>query len=322
MSSGMPDAPWRVGQQVSVEVPASSANLGPGFDSVGIALDIRDRCTVTITDAPGVEVVVAGEGADGVPRDENHLVVRSMLRAWDVLDIAPPVGMRVECRNAVPHGRGLGSSATAIVTGIGAASAVWRLAISGSADIEPHFVNDLAAQLEGHPDNSSASVWGGATLSWLDDRVDPSEEVRLPHTTTLALSPHPDIRPLVFLPQVQLSTATARSVLPAYVRLGDAAANSARVGVLVHALTREPGYLLAGTHDYLHQEPRRASYAASMALVDALRGAGIAATISGAGPSVLALAVGEQGERAAAYTPEGWRVLDPGFARTGIRVVC
>lgn len=314
----MPATPWVAGQRVRVAVPASSANLGPGFDSVGVALDIVDHCTLSVRSDPGVEVRVSGQGSGTVPLDDQHLVVRSMRRAWEVIGVRAPSGYLVECHGAVPHGRGLGSSATAIVAGVGAAYALHALATSGRAAIDLGAVNDLAANLEGHPDNSSASVYGGMTLSWPDD--DPGEG-DIPRTMTVCLSPHPDIRPVVLVPQDQLSTATARAVLPSQVRLADAAANAARVGALVHAMTQAPGLLLAATRDYLHQEPRRPAYAASMAMVDSLRQAGIAAVISGAGPSVLALAVAEQAGFVAARAPQTWRIVDPGFALVGVRVL-
>lgn len=319
MPGEMPGTTWRAGHQVTVEVPASSANLGPGFDAVGVGLDIRDSCTVAVREGRGVAVVVTGEGEGTVPTDDHHLVVRAMRRAWEVLGVAGPPSLHITCGNAVPHGRGLGSSATAIVTGISAAYGLWTLAHEGDGRLDLDVINDLAADLEGHPDNSSASVFGGMTLSWLDDRTGRDG---IPHTRTVRLTPHPSIRPHVLVPDAQLSTATARAVLPSQIRLADAAANSARVGLLVHAMTADPALLLPATRDYLHQEPRRPSYAASMALVDALRAAGVAATISGAGPSVLALAIdAEQAALVTSSAPAGWRVVAPGFADTGARLV-
>lgn len=300
-----------VGARVRVATPASSANLGPGFDTMGLALGVWDSCEVAVSDLPGVRIEASGEGADAVPKDGSHLVVRTMMRTWAELGVIPPVGLDVTCRNRVPHGRGMGSSATAIVTGIVAAQAVClRDGSLGSHDLA--FTNNLAARLEGHPDNASASVFGGATLSWSDD---PDVD-----TTTVRLALHPEIVPVVFVPDVQLSTAKARSVLPAQVRLADAVANSGRVGVLVHALTQAPEHLLAATRDWLHQEPRRASYAASMVLVDRLRASGLAAVMSGAGPSVLALVTPECVERAVAAAPDGWRVLTPGVPAHGAHV--
>ena len=306
----------RAGASVEVRVPASSANLGPGFDSIGLALGLWDTCVATVTGGRGVTVDVEGEAADEVPRDASHLVVRSMLRAWEELAVPAPEGLHLRCSNGVPHGRGLGSSATAIVTGIVAAQAlseVCRGAGERVGDPDLGFANDLAARLEGHPDNSSASVYGGMTLSWSDDPDG--------HTSTVRLRPHPDVRALVLVPAEQLSTARARSVLPTHVRHAEAARNSGRAALLVHAMTADPSLLLPATREWLHQEARRESFAASMALVDRLRAAGHAAVISGAGPSVLVLATAETASGVAELVDPSWRLLDPGVPDRGAQVV-
>jgi homoserine kinase len=300
------------GSSVRVRVPASSANLGPGFDSIGLALGLWDRCTAVVTQEPGLRIEVAGEGAADVPRDASHLVYRSMLRAWDELGVAPPEGLHLRCDNAVPHGRGLGSSATAIVTGVVAAQALRDVCRGGSGPPDLAFANTLAARLEGHPDNSSASVFGGLTLSWVDE---PDADTR-----TLRLQPHPDVTPVVLVPSAQLSTAKARSVLPTHVRHGDAALNSARAALLVHALTSDPAYLLPATREWLHQEARRESFAGSMALVDELRGRGHAAVISGAGPSVLVLTTVDHADEVSKAIDESWTVLRPGVPARGAQV--
>jgi homoserine kinase len=303
----------RAGTGVEVRVPASSANLGPGFDSVGCALGVWDTCRVTVTERPGLVVTVSGEGEGVVPLDATHLVHRAMQVAWTELGVEPPAGLALDCRNAVPHGRGMGSSATAIVTGIVAAQGLHDLSrgLAGD-DVDLSFSNNLASRLEGHPDNASASVYGGATLSWTDD-----DGVG---TTTVHLRVHPDIEPVVFAPDAQLSTAKARSVLPPQVRLADAAANSARAALLTHALGTAPEHLLAATREWLHQEARRTSYAESMALVDALRVVGHAAVISGAGPSVLVLARRDRVGEVCAFGGAGWRVLTPGIPTHGARL--
>ena len=303
----------RVGAAVEVRVPASSANLGPGFDSVGCALGVWDTCRATVADAPGLVVTVSGEGAGSVPLDATHLVHRAMQVAWSELGVEPPVGLLLECRNEVPHGRGMGSSATAIVTGIVAAQALHDVARGlDGADVDLGFAGTLASRLEGHPDNATASVHGGVTLSWSDD-----EQVT---TSTVHLPVHPDVEPVVFAPDAQLSTAKARSVLPLQVRLADAAANSARSALLAHAISSAPEHLLAATRDWLHQEARRPSYAASMALVDRLRAEGHAAVISGAGPSVLVLGRRDRTDAVVAHGGDGWRVLRPGIPPRGARV--
>ncbi len=304
------------GARVTVRVPASSANLGPGFDSVGLALGIWDECTATVTERPGLVVDVEGEGRAELPRDERHLVHRTMIRAWDELGVHPPDGLHLRCHNAVPHGRGMGSSATAIVTGIVAAQGL-RDAVDEEAPQGERpdlgFTNDLASVLEGHPDNASASVFGGLTLSWSTD----DEQGEASATTTVRLPIHPEVDPVVFVPSGQLSTATARSVLPAHVRLREAAWNSARAALLVHAVGHEPAHLLSATREWLHQEPRRPSYPESMALVDRLRARGHAAVISGAGPSVLVLTTRDRQPDVAASADGAWRALAPGVPEAG-----
>ena len=307
------------GSSVRVRVPGSSANIGPGFDSIGLALGIWDECVVTVTAEPGLSIDVEGEGAGELPSDERHLVHRSMLRAWEQLQVQPPAGLHLSCRNAVPHGRGLGSSATSIVAGIVAAQGLCDIATGrggGSSDgnFDHTFTNNLAAAMEGHPDNSSASVFGGMTLSWADD-LDPGQI----HSVRLEVSA--DVIPLVFLPATQLSTATARAALPDKVPHDVAARNSARAGLLVEAVTRRPELLLAATQEWLHQEQRRASFPDSMALLDALRGKGHAAVISGAGPSVLVLTTAAQIADARSLADHSvWRVLEPGMPVTGARL--
>lgn len=296
-----------------MRVPASSANLGPGFDSIGCALGVWDTCRARVTSTPGLTVTVAGEGAGSVPLDATHLVHRAMVVAWGELGVEPPAGLALDCTNQVPHGRGMGSSATAIVTGIVAAQALADVSAGDAGDaVDLTFANSLASRLEGHPDNASASVYGGFTLSWSDDEQ--------ASTTTVHLPVHPDVVPVVFAPDVQLSTAKARSVLPQQVRLADAAANSARSALLAHVIGFAPEHLLAATKEWLHQEARRPSYAASMSLVDRLRSRGHAAVISGAGPSVLVLARREHVEEVRAHGEAGWRVLTPGIPDHGARV--
>lgn len=317
------------GSSVRVRVPASSANIGPGFDSVGLALGIWDECVLTVTSEPGLRIDIEGEGAGKgeVPRDELNLIHRSILAAWQELHVQAPAGLHMSSRNAVPHCRGVGSSATSIVAGVVAAQGLCDIAkgqdSDEASDTEPRrdrepgrsfdrtFTNNLAAALEGHPDNSSASVFGGMTLSWADD-IEPRQF----HSIQLQVSA--DVIPLVFLPAAKLSTATARAVLPAQVPHAVAARNYARVGLLVEAVTRRPDLLLPATREWLHQEQRRPAFPGSMALLDALRGQGHAAVISGAGPSVLVLTTAERLQDARAQgDPAVWRVLQPGIPATG-----
>ncbi len=306
-----------VGAAVRVRAPASSANLGPGFDSVGLALGVWDEVEVRVVQRPGLLIEVEGAGSDGVPRDESHLVYRSLVRGLRELGAEPPAGLLLRTRNAVPHGRGMGSSATAIVAGVAAAQGLCRVGgvgggtVGEAVEIDLTMTNDLAAELEGHPDNSSATVYGGLTLSW-------AAESGRPATRTVQLPLHPEVTAVVFVPEATLATHTARALLPERVPLRDAVHNSARCALLVEAATRRPDLLVDATRDWLHTEARRPSYAASMALVDRLRSQGHAATISGAGPSVLALVT--RSVAASVIADDGWRRLAPGIPERGVSV--
>lgn len=295
------------GASVRVEVPASSANLGPGFDSLGLGVELRDALEVEVG-GDRLVIEVSGAGAGQVPTDARHLVYRSMVAGWERLGVAPPTGLKLVCRNVIPHSRGLGSSASAIVAGVTAALALVR----PLDDELLALVNDISSDLEGHPDNASASVYGGFTSSWFDERASAWRTVRP--------GVHPEIDLAVLVPGFTLSTDKARAALPAHVPLADAARNAGRAALLVHALTAEPQLLLPATADWLHQEQRRPAYPASMTLVDHLRARGLAAFISGAGPTVLVL--GESSALDEITAPnQDWTVLRPGIAHEGVRVV-
>lgn len=309
VSNSMDSQVFSPGTSVMVEVPASSANLGPGFDSIGLALGITDRVQATIG-GDGLQVSVVGHGSDTLPADEGHLVWRSALAMWQRLGIEPPTGAILNCRNGIPHSRGLGSSAGAIVAGLALALALVREHIDNPAALA--MISDLASEIEGHPDNASASVYGGLTVSWADDSGAGWRSV-LPRV-------HADVDVAVLLPDTTLATDAARAALGDTVSMSAAASTAGRAALLVHALTHEPELLLPGTRDWLHQEPRRASYPQSMDVVDDLRSRGIAAAISGAGPAVLALGNGPIA-LAEETLPAGWQVLRPGIAQTGVRVV-
>jgi len=277
---------------VRVRVPATSANLGPGFDALGLALSLYDDVVVRVADE-GLFVDVAGEGADTVPRTRRHLVVRALQAGFDALG-GQPRGLEVVCANRIPHSRGLGSSAAAIVAGLTAARA---LVLGGADTLDDDALLALAAELEGHPDNVAACLLGGLTLAWTASDG-PAHAVRLPVS--------PVLRPVVFVPTTSSSTAKARKLLPETVPHADAARNAARSALLVHALAADPGLLLAATEDRLHQQYRAPSQVKTAGLVDALRAAGVPAVVSGAGPSVLAFA--GQADDLSSYAPRGWSV--------------
>ncbi len=281
---------------VRVTVPATSANLGPGFDALGLALSMRDELVAEVT-ASGVEVEVTGEGAADVPRDASHLVVRSMHAAFDAMDARPP-GLRLSCRNVIPHSRGLGSSSAAIVAGVALARA---LVAGGRLLLDDAALLRIAADIEGHPDNVAPALLGGFVIC--------GREAGEWYAVPSAVDPR--VRAEVFVPSTPVATEVARGLLPATVPHADAAANSGRAALLVAALAGRPEHLLAATRDYLHQEQRRPAMPDSLALVHRLRADGIPAVISGAGPTVLAL-VGAGGRDLTDRTPPGWthHVLD------------
>jgi homoserine kinase len=266
-----------------VRVPATSANLGPGFDSFGLALQLYDDVVVRVAES-GLAVDVAGEGADDVRRDKRNLVVRAVQATFEVLG-GQPRGLEIVCANRIPHGRGLGSSAAAIVAGVLAAR---ELVLGGIDRLPDDAMLRLAARLEGHPDNVAACLSGGFTLAWTED------DGLGPVSRSLRLDVHKTIAPVAFVPDTRSSTAKVRKLLPEFVPHHDAAANAARAALLVQALTRRPDLLLVATEDALHQPYRAPAMPRSAALVSRLRAAGIPAVISGAGPTVLALTTAAQ----------------------------
>jgi homoserine kinase len=287
---------WR-DTPVVVRAPASSANLGPGFDALGLALSLHDVTVARVTEG-GLHLEVSGEGAETAEAGEQHLVVRAMRAAFDRLGGQPP-GLGLRSLNSIPHGRGLGSSAAAIVTGILAARG---LVPDGAGQLPDDAVLALATDLEGHPDNVAACLAGGLTIAWIPDSG-PPRRVRLPVAE--------EIRPVVLVPDEVLATAAARAVLPAAVPHRDAAANAARSALLIAALTQVPGVLFDATEDYLHQSYRAGAAPGTAGLLARLRAAGVPAVVSGAGPSVLALLVAD--------TKPGPDLVDSIAAETGIR---
>jgi homoserine kinase len=284
---------------VEVVVPATSANLGPGFDSLGLALALHDHLVAMVTDDPGVLVTVEGEGAGALPTDERHLVARAMVAAWEAMGLTPP-GVVVRCRNAIPQGRGLGSSAAAIVAGLLLARG---LAVDGETLLPDEDLLGLATRMEGHPDNVAAALLGNFTTAWIDS-VDDA------HASAVTRAIHESITPVVFLPQEAVPTAEARMMLSDTVDRADAVFNIGRAALLAHALVDEPAMLFPATEDRLHQDARAEAYPDSHHLVGTLRALSVAAVISGAGPTVLAFTTDDE-ERAAATAaaPAGWRTI-------------
>lgn len=287
---------------VSIRTPATSANLGPGFDALGLALELHDEIEVEVVeDESGlVEVTAEGEGADEVPLDGRHLVVRAIRAAYQVA-CAPMPGLRLHCRNGVPHGRGLGSSASAIVAGVSAATMLMR---NGGDDeaLDREHIFRLAARIEGHPDNVAPCVYGGFTIAW-------SAEHRW---RALSVPVAPEIVPILCVPDASLSTEHARGLLPESVPHQDAVFTAGRAALLSQALSGHPELLAEATEDRLHQEYREAGMPEALKLLRMLRADGLAAVVSGAGPSVLVLARAEvpAGQERATSREIGGGLLD------------
>jgi homoserine kinase len=267
------------GLTASAVVPASAANLGPGFDSLGLALSLYDEIVVTTMDS-GLQVEVEGEGAGLVPLDREHLVVRAVERGLAAAG-ATVSGLAVLCRNDIPHSRGLGSSAAAVVGGLAAVNGV--LTQAGSTPLTTGQLIQIASEFEGHPDNASAAVLGGAVVSWTE--VD-GEATRY---SAVPLRVHSDIRIFSAIPEERSLTAATRVLLPGYVSHEDARFNVSRVALLVVALTQRPDLLLAATEDVLHEPHRATAMPTSAEYLQMLRRCGIAAALSGAGPAIVAL---------------------------------
>ncbi|MFG1785374.1 homoserine kinase [Rhodococcus oryzae] len=302
------------GLTVTARVPASTANLGPGFDTLGLALALYDEITVTTTDA-GLTIRVEGEGAEDVPWGPSHLVVRAIERGLESIGVWAD-GLDVVCRNAIPHSRGLGSSASAAVGGLAVANGLAGKLDPALALTQEQLVQ-LSSEFEGHPDNASASVLGGAVVSWSED----TGVADSPRTyAAVRLDVHPDIRVVALVPSERSSTAQTRGLLPELVPHADAAFNVSRGALAVVALTSRPDLLMAATEDRLHQSQRASALPLTTRWIETLRQAGIAATVSGAGPTVLALSTRAfPDELRAKAEADGLRVLELGVA-DGVQV--
>ena len=272
-------APLPTGLIGTAEVAASSANLGPGFDSLGLALGLYDQIVVETTDV-GLIVEVEGQGAGQVPTSPEHLVVSAIHRGLEAAGFRA-AGLVVRCRNNIPHSRGLGSSAAAVVGGLAIANA-----FVAQMDTEPLTdaqLIQLAAEFEGHPDNAAAAVLGGAVVSWTETATG------TPGYAATPLRLHPGIRLFPGIPDMRSSTAETRVLLPEHVTHEAARFNLSRAALLVVALTERPDLLMAATEDVLHQPQRATTMPVSAQYLMVLRACGVPAVLSGAGPAVLAL---------------------------------
>ncbi|MFC5788302.1 homoserine kinase [Agromyces tardus] len=272
--AGLAPAQGLAGRSVHVKVPATSANLGPGFDTLGLALARYDELDISVIDS-GLEIEVHGVGEGEVPLDESHLVVRAIAHTFARYGLALPP-LRLVAHNSIPHGRGLGSSGAAIVAGVMAAKGL----LEPEIEISPDELLDLATELEGHPDNVAPALFGGLTIAWTTPEGPRHKKLMV----------HRGVSPLVFVPEHEMSTALARSLQPESVPHEDAVFNVSRSALLVAALIQSPELLLAATEDKLHQHYRAEAMPETDRIIRALRAAGHPAVVSGAGPSILVLA--------------------------------
>ena len=300
-------------QPMQVQVPATSANLGPGFDCLGLALTMFDRYIAQVQDEPGVDVDVTGEGADDVARNDKNLVIKAMYKGFEFLG-GKPRGIALRQLNVIPHGRGLGSSASAIVGGLSLARA---LVLGGNERMSDEAMLVLANEMEGHPDNVAAAIYGGANIAWQD----------LQRGAMVAQSVHIEvdarIGALAFIPATSVATSKARKMLPESITHSDAVRNSSNAALLVHALEHRPDLLHTATADFLHQSYRKDVMPQSFALLTKLRNAGVAAFISGAGPTVLVLHTGGPSEAEELRRAAGDKFIatELGIAHQGANVI-
>lgn len=291
--------------RLTARVPATSANLGPGFDSFGLALNLYNEVTVDTDAEPGV--TWEGQGAGELPTDGTDLITRAMaFTAERQLRHHPGAALppfALHGVNRIPLERGLGSSSAAAVAGVALASVLLGDAGSSTED-GPYSIYATAATLEGHPDNAAPAAYGGLTI--------------VADAGVFRLDPHPDLRPVLLIPDlIRLPTEEARRALPAAVPRSDAVFNLAHASLLVVALTREPELLGVALRDRLHEDVRMALVPEVGDLLGRVRAAGIPACVSGAGPTLLAF---EQGARALPDPGEGWTVLRPGIRSQGVAV--
>lgn len=280
---------------VDIRVPATSANLGPGYDALGLALNLHDEVRATLSDERGVHVTVAGEGAEEVDLGEGHLVVKAMRAAFGRMGVPQPEGIRLHCHNRIPHARGLGSSSAAVCAGILAARAL------ADGELSDDDVYALATEMEGHPDNVAPCLAGGLTVAWFDH----AGVARM-----VKLAADQRVRPVVVVPSTRLSTEAARGLLPKDVPHEDASFNAGRAALLIAALTQrpEPELLLAATEDRLHQHYRAPAMRQSADLVERLRAVGVPAVVSGAGPTVLAFSTSDTQDLIAPEVGNDWHI--------------
>lgn len=297
------------GHQVTAQIPATTANLGPGFDCMGLSLAIFDTVSLEGADGDVDEIVIDGVGADTLPRDGSHMVLATIRELFDQQGWEVPA-VRLSCLNRIPHGQGLGSSASAIVAGLVTGKAYAATLGYDTSDVD---LVQIGSDMDGHPDNVAPCINGGLNVSWDDDG----------RWGVAHLDPHPEIRAILAIPQTVLSTKVARGLIPETVPHRDAVRNSSRAALAIHAFTRDPSLLLPATEDFLHQRYRAQAYASSYGLMERLRQRGVAAAISGAGPAVIMFVTGEDDElirEEIAAAEGGFQMVPVGIDLAGARL--
>jgi len=268
---------------VRVKAPATTANMGPGYDCLGMALDVWNTIEIEVLDSGEPVVEVTGEGAGELETGRDNLVYRSMEFLFQDAEQEMPL-VRIRCDNAIPLARGMGSSAAAIAGGLVAANAIC------SQDYTPNDLLEMAATIEGHPDNVAAAVLGGMQLV-ISDKTEEGSRLY-----TVPINVPPELHAVVFVPQVRIATEDARAVLPEKVTVADAVHNMGRVGLLVASMTtNHPEYLAIATQDLLHQPYRQPLFPAMKVIFKAALDAGaLGVFLSGSGSTVLALTQGRE----------------------------
>jgi len=264
--------------KVSVKIPATSANLGPGFDTLGMALSFYDEYVAEVISS-GLEIEVHGEGSSDIPTDATNLIYKTIEMVFAKQGVAVPP-LRITCHNNIPHGRGMGSSGAAVSGGVMLAAGL----LSDTREFTEAELLGFATEIEGHPDNVAPALFGGLTIAWMDESG--------PHHKKLTV--HRGVSPLVLVPPNQMSTKLARSLQPESVPHTDAVFNVSRSALLVAALTQSPELMFAATEDRLHQNYRASAMPETSKLIEILREHGHPAVVSGAGPSVLVLEIDPQ----------------------------
>jgi homoserine kinase len=287
---------------VKVRVPATIANLGPGFDALGVAIQVHLELDIEPR-RDSVEITIEGEGADELPKDDSNLVVRAMNAFFDHIG-RQPGGYALHIKNPIPLAAGLGSSAAAVVGGLYAARA-----ITGGI-VHQAEILQLATKLEGHPDNVLPALVGGLVVCYRGDKSDDLRHLRL--------EPSDRLVPIVAVPRDQLQTSRARSALPADVTFDDAQYTAARAALLVGAISTGAGaeILADAMNDRLHEPTRLAMMKETAAVHAEMREAGLPVAVAGSGPSLLlitprpeAATRTEQVRRICRARNAGWRVF-------------